>query len=399
METLIFDHGTGSAAEIICAGGLVAVPTETVYGLAGNGMDEKAVEKIYEVKGRPAIKPLSLMVASPEEIGRYAVDVPEAAKALAEKFWPGPLTIVLKANPDIPEIVRAGGDTIGLRCPDHALTLKALREAGVPFAAPSANLSGAPSPKTAGDVLKVFDGVIDAVIDGGACTLGRESTILDMSKKPYRVLRQGALPEESILDALVENMHIFGITGTTGSGKTSVLEAFRKKGALLLDCDRLYHDLLETSEGMLRELEDRFPDAFEKGRLVRKKLASIVFHNEATLADLNAITHRYVCEDVKRQLRAHAMSGGQVAVIDAVELISSGLGALCDCTIAVLAPEAERMKRIMVRDGLTEEQALERIRAQKNDAYYRENCTYTVLNDGTVEQLSEKINQIMKEVL
>lgn len=399
METLIFDHGTGSAAEIICAGGLVAVPTETVYGLAGNGMDEKAVEKIYEVKGRPAIKPLSLMVASPEEIGRYAVDVPEAAKALAEKFWPGPLTIVLKANPDIPEIVRAGGDTIGLRCPDHALTLKALREAGVPFAAPSANLSGAPSPKTAGDVLKVFDGVIDAVIDGGACTLGRESTILDMSKKPYRVLRQGALPEESILDALVENMHIFGITGTTGSGKTSVLEAFRRKGALLLDCDRLYHDLLETSEGMLRELEDRFPDAFEKGRLVRKKLASIVFHNEATLADLNAITHRYVCEDVKRQLRAHAMSGGQVAVIDAVELISSGLGALCDCTIAVLAPEAERMKRIMVRDGLTEEQALERIRAQKNDAYYRENCTYTVLNDGTVEQLSEKINQIMKEVL
>ena len=399
METLIFDHGTGSAAEIICAGGLVAVPTETVYGLAGNGMDEKAVEKIYEVKGRPAIKPLSLMVASPEEIGRFAVEVPDAAKMLAEKFWPGPLTIVLKANPDIPEIVRAGGDTIGLRCPDHALTLKALREAGVPFAAPSANLSGAPSPKTAGDVLKVFDGVIDAVIDGGACTLGRESTILDMSKKPYRVLRQGALPEESISDALAENMHIFGITGTTGSGKTSVLEAFRKKGALLLDCDRLYHDLLENSEGMLRELEDRFPDAFEKGRLVRKKLASIVFHNEATLADLNAITHRYVCEDVKRQLRAHAMSGGQVAVIDAVELISSGLGALCDCTIAVLAPEAERMKRIMVRDGLTEEQALERIRAQKNDAYYRENCTYTVLNDGTVEQLSEKINQIMKEVL
>ena len=399
METLIFDHGTGSAAEIICAGGLVAVPTETVYGLAGNGMDEKAVEKIYEVKGRPAIKPLSLMVASPEEIGRFAVEVPDAAKMLAEKFWPGPLTIVLKANPDIPEIVRAGGDTIGLRCPDHALTLKALREAGVPFAAPSANLSGAPSPKTAGDVLKVFDGVIDAVIDGGACTLGRESTILDMSKKPYRVLRQGALPEESISDALAENMHIFGITGTTGSGKTSVLEAFRKKGALLLDCDRLYHDLLETSEGMLRELENRFPDAFEKGRLMRKKLASIVFHNEATLADLNAITHRYVCEDVKRQLRAHAMSGGQVAVIDAVELISSGLGALCDCTIAVLAPEAERMKRIMVRDGLTEEQALERIRAQKNDAYYRENCTYTVLNDGTVEQLSEKINQIMKEVL
>ena len=399
METLIFDHGTGSAAEIICAGGLVAVPTETVYGLAGNGMDEKAVEKIYEVKGRPAIKPLSLMVASPEEIGRFAVEVPDAAKTLAEKFWPGPLTIVLKANPDIPEIVRAGGDTIGLRCPDHALTLQALREAGVPFAAPSANLSGAPSPKTAGDVLKVFDGVIDAVIDGGACTLGRESTILDMSKKPYRVLRQGALPEESISDALVENMHIFGITGTTGSGKTSVLEAFRRKGALLLDCDRLYHDLLENSEGMLRELEDRFPDAFEKGRLVRKKLASIVFHNEATLADLNAITHRYVCEDVKRQLRAHAMSGGQIAVIDAVELISSGLGALCDCTIAVLAPEAERMKRIMVRDGLTEEQALERIRAQKNDAYYRENCTYTVLNDGTVEQLSEKINQIMKEVL
>ena len=399
METKILHDEIEEAAAVLKMGGLVAVPTETVYGLAGNGLSADAISRIYEVKGRPAVKPLSLMVADASAMEQYCSEVPSAARVLAEKFWPGPLTIVLKAKQLLPDILLAGGSTVGLRCPDHALTLQALREAGVPFAAPSANLSGALSPKTAGDVLKVFDGVIDAVIDGGVCTLGRESTILDMSKKPYRVLRQGALPEESISDALTENMHIFGITGTTGSGKTSVLEAFRRKGALLLDCDRLYHDLLETSEGMLRELEDRFPDAFEKGRLVRKKLASIVFHNEAPLADLNAITHRYVCEDVKRQLRAHAMSGGQIAVIDAVELISSGLGALCDCTIAVLAPEAERMKRIMVRDGLTEEQALERIRAQKNDAYYRENCTFTVLNDGTFEQLSEKINQIMKEVL
>ena len=155
-----------------------------MYGLAGNGLDVEAVERIYEVKGRPEVKPLSLMVPGPEAMELYCEDVPPQARALAERFWPGPLTIILTSKPLVPEIVRAGGATVGLRCPDHPDTLELLRRCGVPLAAPSANPSGAPSPKTAGEVLSYFDGLIEAVIDGGECGLGRESTIIDLSSRP-----------------------------------------------------------------------------------------------------------------------------------------------------------------------------------------------------------------------
>ena len=131
MKTKLFEQCTETAGEILRKGGLVAVPTETVYGLAANGMDASAVERLYEVKGRPAVKPLSLMVSSAEDLPRYASTVPAAARTLAERFWPGPLTLVLQAKEEIPIVVRAGGSTIGLRCPDHPLTLRALREAGV----------------------------------------------------------------------------------------------------------------------------------------------------------------------------------------------------------------------------------------------------------------------------
>ena len=187
MKTILIREDLEQAAALLRNGGLVGVPTETVYGLAGNGLDEAAVRRIYEVKGRPEVKPLALMVSGAEEMERYCEDVPQAAKALAERFWPGPLSIVLKARTDVvPEIVRAGGETVSLRCPDHAMTLQALKLAGIPFAAPSANPSGSPSPKTADEVLSYFNGQIDAVIDGGPCGLGRESTILDMSRVPYR---------------------------------------------------------------------------------------------------------------------------------------------------------------------------------------------------------------------
>ena len=203
METIIIKDELTEAAEILRRGGLVGVPTETVYGLAGNGLDAEAVRRIYEVKGRPERKPLALMVPDAEAMPLYCRDVPAAAKELARRFWPGPLSIVLKADTElVPDIVRAGGDTVSLRCPDHPLTLEALRLAGLPFAAPSANPSGQPSPKTAQEVYAYFSGQIEAVIDGGPCGLGRESTILDMSGTPYRILRQGALPAEAVADAL-----------------------------------------------------------------------------------------------------------------------------------------------------------------------------------------------------
>ena len=132
MNTRVFRSDVSGAAELIAAGGLVAVPTETVYGLAGDGTDVQAVERIYEVKGRPEVKPLSLMVPGQEAMERYCEDVPPQARLLAERFWPGPLTIILKSRPLVPEIVRAGGETVGLRCPDHPDTLALLRACGVP---------------------------------------------------------------------------------------------------------------------------------------------------------------------------------------------------------------------------------------------------------------------------
>ena len=212
MKTEIITKDISRAAEIISSGGLVAVPTETVYGLAGNGLNEEAVKEIYSVKGRPEVKALSLMVPGKEAMKQYCENVPGAACALAEKFWPGPLTIILESRDCVPEIVRAGGSTVGLRCPDHDLTLELLKSCALPLAAPSANPSGEPSPKNAKKVLEYFDGKIGAVLDGGECGIGTESTIIDMSQRPYRILRKGALSEKEISRALAECITLVGIT-------------------------------------------------------------------------------------------------------------------------------------------------------------------------------------------
>lgn len=392
METLLIndkDH-LPEAAALLRQGCLVAVPTETVYGLCVNGLDEAAVSALYEVKGRPEVKPLSLMVSSREDMEKYAAYVPRAAFLLADRFWPGPLTIVLTAREIVPEIVRAGKPTVGLRCPDHPLTLELLRLAGTPLAGPSANPSGLPSPKTAEDVLAYFNGKIHAVVDGGECGLGRESTIIDMTALPYRVLRQGALAETQIDDALVGGMQIVGLTGGTGSGKTTVLEYLTRRGALGLDCDAIYHRLLRESREMLEELRARFPGAFPKGEFDRKALGAIVFADGAALTDLNAITHRYVKEEVRRLLRVHARNGGTAAVIDAIALIESGLGELCTLTVGVTADPEVRMRRIMAREGIDEAYARSRIAAQKPDRFFAENCTEVLYNNGTVEELEEK---------
>ena len=203
MKTVVIKSDDLSfAAEVILRGGLVAVPTETVYGLAGNGLNTDAVSRIYEVKGRPAIKPLSLLVSGLSVAGTVCAEITESARTLAGAFWPGPLTIVLPRCETVPDIVAAGGDTIGVRCPDHPKTLELLRLVGVPLAAPSANVSDMPSPKSAEDVLAYFDGIIDCVIDGGVSVLGIESTIVDLSAASYKILRQGALPEDDIRRAL-----------------------------------------------------------------------------------------------------------------------------------------------------------------------------------------------------
>lgn len=399
METLRITENLEKAAELLQSGGLVAVPTETVYGLAGNGLDADAVEKIYEVKGRPAVKPLSLMVPDESAMERYCREVPEQARMLARHFWPGPLTIVLKAEKMIPSIVLAGGKTVGLRCPDHLLTLRLLRSCQIPLAAPSANPSGAPSPKTAEEVLGYFDGKIDAVIDGGPCGIGTESTLIDMTQTPYKILRRGALGEEKIAQALAEELCVIGITGGTGCGKTTALEALMEMGALVLDCDEIYHELLKTDTEMLDEMGKVFPQVFVNGKPERKKLGEIVFSDPEKLARLNAITHRCVKKAVEERLRSFAMAGGRIAAIDAVELISAGMDRRCRAVVAVLAEPEIRIGRIMARDGIGREAAERRLSAQKPDSYYIRNCTHILQNNADRERFLGDCRQLFKEII
>ena len=399
MTTKIITEDIREAAAVINSGGLVAVPTETVYGLAGNGLDEQAVREIYRVKGRPEVKPLSLMVHNPSVLDLYCEDIPKAAYALAERFWPGPLTIVLKSKECVPEIVRAGGDTVGLRCPDHPLTLELLKACRLPLAAPSANLSGAPSPKTAADVLSGLDGEIDAVIDGGTCGIGLESTIIDMSRTPYRILRQGALSEEKIAQALVEEMTVFGITGGTGCGKTTALNEIDALGGLVIDCDAVYHRLGATSVDLREKLTARFGDVYDDGVLNTKKIGQVVFYDPQALLELNAITHGAVGDEVARMLRVYAMEGGTLAAVDAIALIESGMAEKYRPLVGVLAPVEERVRRIMARDGIDEDYARHRISSQKSDDFYREHCDQILMNDSTQEVFAEKCKEYFMEVI
>lgn len=193
-----------AAADILRRGGLLAIPTETVYGLGANGLDEDAVRRIFEAKGRPQDNPLILHVPSADWLMRCCEDVPETAYRLAEAFWPGPLTMILRKAPAVPLRTTGGLDTVGVRCPDHAVTRAIIEEADVPVAAPSANLSGRPSCTTAAHVRADMDGRIDGVVDGGDCAVGVESTIIDLTCSPPRLLRPGGLPLERLEAVLGE---------------------------------------------------------------------------------------------------------------------------------------------------------------------------------------------------
>ena len=399
METKILHDEIEEAAAVLKMGGLVAVPTETVYGLAGNGLSADAISRIYEVKGRPAVKPLSLMVADASAMEQYCSEVPSAARVLAEKFWPGPLTIVLKAKQLLPDILLAGGSTVGLRCPDHALTQELLRTSGIPLAAPSANPSGEESPKTAEKVREYFSGKIEAILDGGPCGIGKESTIIDLSRKPFRILRQGALPRETIENALVGSLRILGITGGTGCGKTTALQCLEERGALILDCDAIYHDLLENSESLIHEIREAFPDAAANGTIDRKALGAIVFRDPVALQQLNAITHCHISARLHELLCEHAWNGGTLAAYDAIELIGSGLSQDCEATIAIVADEEKRIQRIMERDSISREYAKLRISAQKPNSYFAENCDYAVENNTDEENFVRKMNAVLEEIL
>ena len=190
------------AAEMIRKGELVAIPTETVYGLGADGLNEAAVAKIFEAKGRPQDNPLILHISGAEQIELFCHHIPQKAYDLAEKFWPGPLTIVLPARDSVPKRTTGGLSTVAVRCPDNDVTREIIRLSGVPIAAPSANISGKPSTTTAEHVLHDHDGKIAAVVDGGACRVGVESTIVDLTEERPRLLRPGGITPEQLMEVL-----------------------------------------------------------------------------------------------------------------------------------------------------------------------------------------------------
>ena len=210
METKIYkitsaDSGlVDEAASILAKGGIVAIPTETVYGLAGNALDGSVTQKIYKAKGRPSDNPLIVHISENSQWAPLVKEIPESAKALADAFWPGPLTIILPKSDKIPDEVSGGLDTVAVRMPSHEIARKLIEKSGVPLAAPSANTSGKPSPTSAKHVIDDLSGKIDAIVDGGEADVGVESTVISLAVSPPRLLRPGGITPEMLTEVLGE---------------------------------------------------------------------------------------------------------------------------------------------------------------------------------------------------
>ena len=220
MKTkLLTERELDTAAAILRDGGLVGIPTETVYGLGANGLNEEAVKNIFAAKGRPQDNPLILHIPDVSWLERYCKDIPLTAYRLAEAYWPGPMTMILYHKDLVPQAVTAGLDTVGMRCPAHKLCRDIIAAAGVPVAAPSGNTSGRPSPTTAQHMLEDMDGKIDAIVDGGPCAVGVESTIIDLTCQPPRLLRPGGITLEQLRAVLGEVEVDPAVTRLMGAGE------------------------------------------------------------------------------------------------------------------------------------------------------------------------------------
>ena len=534
MNTIVFHpesdpNAVRDAAAILRRGGLLGIPTETVYGLGADALNEDAVSRIFLAKGRPQDNPLIIHVPDASWLESYCRDVPPAAYRLAERFWPGPLTMILPRRDIVPLQTTGGLETVGVRCPNHPVTLAIIEAAGVPIAAPSGNTSGRPSPTTAAHMIEDMDGRIDGIVDGGPCTVGVESTIIDLTVTPPRLLRPGGLPLESLRQVLGEvavdkavtgllaagerprapgmkyrhyaphapvtvvtgepersarriqgllsdtagvicfdeyaplfpghiihklgpaadksaqARHVFdalrtfdgtdvteifaqcpddgglglavanrlkkaagfhlidadrplivGLTGGTGAGKTSALAALEDLGGTVLDCDAVYHQMLRTDPALREAITAAFGPVFcPDGSLDRQKLGTLVFSDHAALDRLNAIVYEYLPPELLRRAQGHTLVG-----LDAISLMESGLGRLCACTVAVLAPAEDRVRRIMARDGITEDYARLRISAQQPDVFYRERCSHILENNcATPAQFREQARIFFRSML
>ena len=538
------------AADCIRAGGLVVFPTETVYGLGGNALDGEAAKKIYAAKGRPSDNPLIIHIADVDWAEEYC-HTTELFYRLATTFWPGPLTMILPKRDCIPDSVTGGMDTVAVRLPADPIANALIRLAGVPIAAPSANLSGHPSPTTKEHVIGDLDGRVDMILAGEPAEIGLESTVIKLEGDDVIVLRPGGVTYEDLC-ALLGNDHVkidrivtekvtgdfkplspgmkyrhyapnatvvllhgteelitgflqlhradpdvgflvyeeeydtlpaartkhmgqrndpamqahrlfsclrgfddipriktvfaripsregiglavynrlakaagftvldlsdgdavneiptfavLGLTGGTGAGKGAVSAVLSENGIPTLDTDRVSRLVCEVGQPCLAALAERFggdillPD----GSLDRAGLAALVFgepdadQKAGKLSALNRITHHYILEYARDWLCEQKAAGFTAACIDAPQLFESGFDTECSYIIGVTAECETRIARIIARDGITREKALQRIASQHDDVFFAAHCDLIIENNGDPDALKQSVQKLIAD--